>query len=287
MASGCLAILIQFQIAPKYAANLYAVIPWDSWYLRILFCLHEMSYVYHIWIFEAWSIIVCELYASSYTRIVREMTSVLEKLIELGVTEEVIDEHSISGESEKDSRKAKAFMEKFIWKRRLNPKTKVPSTDYDIMSLLHDYEKLTIATNFYNSWVGRLSGGIMCSNYSQFISDVFMIFQLLKEPETDFLAIFFYAHDATSGMIILIRMLIITSRLYPASEEFLRMLRKYLVFDTPLKKYLIKFQNGLRIMSTNLGGYKTKAITVPKGINALMNWYVNAAMWQRPKDRRT
>lgn len=33
------------------------------------------------------------------------------------------------------------------------------------------------------------------SNYSQFISDVFMMIQLLKEPETDLMAVFFFMED--------------------------------------------------------------------------------------------
>ncbi len=224
------------------------------------------------------------MYASSYTHIVREMTVTLQKLIDLGQRENLDDLPSI-GDLRRDA--SIPFKRKWVWRRKLNPKTKVPGTDYDIMTLLHDYRKMTIGTNSFNSWCGRLMGGTMGSNYSQFVTDVFMMIQLLKEPDTDMLGVAFYAQDACVGMWMIFRMLIIISRLYPASQEFLHALKQYLTFDTPLRPYLLKYQKGMRIIATNLGGYKTRAITVPQGVNALMNWYIAAAMWERPADRRT
>lgn len=92
---------------------------------------------------------------------------------------------------------------------------------------------------------------------------------------------------ACAGMTLLFRMLIIISRLYPTSTEFLEVFKKYVSHDVPHRKYLLKYQRTLRIIAAKLGGYSTKPITVTKGINALMNWYIAAAMWQRPTDRRT
>lgn len=290
MTAGALSIWVQFLTFPKYAAYIYAVVPWDNWFLRILFCTHEMIYVTHVWVHQAWSIVLCEVFANSYTHIVNEMTSVLRKLIDLGTRYKEASPHKSNGRQAAMSSKSeqlKSFKRKYIWKRKLNPETKVSGTDYDIMTLLWDYQRLMLATNSFNSWCGLLMGGTMGSNYSQFVSDVFMMIQLLKEPDVDTLGVFFYAEDALVGMWMLFRMLIIISRLYPASEEFLRTLKQYLMYDTPLKPYLLKHQKGLRIICTKLGGYKTKPITVPKGVNALMNWYIAAAMWQRPADRRT
>lgn len=82
-------------------------------------------------------------------------------------------------------------------------------------------------------------------------------------------------------------MLILISRLYPASSDFLDLFKVYLGHNLPRKKYLLRYQKTLRIIAAKLGGYSTKSITVPKGINALMNYYIGAAMWNRPVDRRT
>ncbi len=174
-----------------------------------------------------------------------------------------------------------------IAQRYLDPKTKVPGTEYDITTLLGDYEKMMMSTTAFNSWAGRLQGGTTGSNYGQFVSDVFMMIQLLKEPGTEFMDVFFFMEDACAGMIMLFRMLIIISRLYPASENFLKLFKRYVAHDVPQRKYLLKKQRTLKIISAKLGGYSTKSITVPKGINALMNWYIAAAMWQRPTDRMT
>ncbi|CAL8091343.1 unnamed protein product [Orchesella dallaii] len=295
VSAGCCALGIQFYMAPKYAANTYGFFLFDHWILRIFFCIHEVVFVYHIWVYQACSIILCEMFASSYTHIMRELTKTFKQLIDLGVRQCPITETEETGVLHQQQRQlrrnnsaaSKSFKNKFISKRRLDPKTIVPGTSYDIMTLLKDYEKMTLATNAFNSWAGLLMGGIMGSNYSQFVSDVFMMIQLLKEPETDMLAVFFYADDACAGMLILFRMLIIISRLFPASEEFLHVFKQYLTYDTPLRPYLLKYQRRVRIIATKLGGYRTKSITVPKGINALMQWYIAAAMWQRPVDRLT
>jgi len=294
VSAGCMALGIQFLIAPKYAANTYAFFIYDHWILRVIFCAHEVVFVYHIWIYQACSIILCEVFANSYTHMMNELTIVFKQLIDLGVrqhpTEDegnYLQEHEHQHQRRKQSAASKSFKNKYITKRRLDPRTKVPGTEYDIMTLLHDYEKMTLATNAFNSWAGKLMGGIMGSNYSQFVSDVFMMIQLLKEPETDMLAVFFYVDDACAGMLILFRMLIIISRLFLASEEFCHVFKQYLTYDTPLRPFLLKYQRRVRIIATKLGGYKTKSITVPKGINALMQWYINAALWQRPADRRT
>jgi len=288
---GVFAFIVQFFIAPKYAANIYAVVPYDNWLLRIIFCTHEIMYVYHIWVHQVSSIQLCEAFACSYTHIITEMTVLFEQLIDLGTRQEnqltgnpnlgdpdepsQNDQNSYENDFERkpNSAASKSFKRKFIAKRRLDPKTKVPGTQYDIMTLLRDYQKLTLAADSFNSSVGSIMGGTMGSNYSQFVSDVFMMIQLLKEPETDMLAVVFYAGDACAGMLILFRMLIIISRLYPTSSQFLHVLKQYLTYDTPLRPFLIKYQRCLRVIAANLGGYKTKAITVPKGINALMQWY--------------
>lgn len=313
---GCGALMVQFASAPKYALNTYAVVPVDNWIMAFIFAAHEYLYMFHIWSHQASSIVLCEVFACSYMHIIREMTVVLESLILQGRPVEVESTQSSntkvfsskrSGHREVNSRYRKnpqhrrlseeqhsrrhfevsEDINSRILKRYLDPHTKVPGTEYDIMALLSDYKKLMMSTTAFNKWAGLLQGGTTASNYGQFISDVFMMIQLLKEPETDLMAVFFFMEDACAGMIMLFRMLILISRLYPASEEFLSLFKVYLGHDMPRKKYLLKYEKTLRIVAAKLGGYSTKAITVPKGINALINYYIMAAMWQRPTDRRT
>lgn len=313
---GCGALMVQFASAPKYALNTYAVVPSDNWILAFIFAAHEYLYMFHIWSHQASSIVLCEVFAFSYTHIIREMTVVLESLILQGRPVEVestpkssrkVFSSAKSGHKERNSRYRRNPQHRRlsveeqsqrhfeiseetnsrIVKRDLDPSTKVPGTEYDIMTLLNDYKKLMLSTTSFNKWAGLLQGGTTASNYGQFISDVFMMIQLLKEPETDLMAVFFFMEDACAGMIMLFRMLIIISRLYPTSEEFLNLFKVYLGHNIPRKKYFLKYQKTLKIISAKLGGYSTKAITVPKGINALINYYIMAAMWKRPEDRKT
>lgn len=60
-----------------------------------------------------------------------------------------------------------------------------------------------LATREFNKWIGRIIAGIVAALYAQFVTDVFMMIQLLKEPETDFMAVCFYFADASAGMIMM------------------------------------------------------------------------------------
>lgn len=291
--------MVQFASAPKYALNTYAIVPYDNILLAFIFAAHEYLYMFHIWCHQASSIVLCEVFAVSYTVIIKEMTSVLERLIEQGHPVELptdrtsatpkaqVDIHFRRGESyQKHNEITNATRSKII-KRNLNVNTKVPGTRYDMKTLVADYKKIMFAAQQFNNWAGFLQGGTTGSNYGQFISDVFMMIQLLKEPETDLMAVTFFLEDACAGMIMLFRMLILISRLYPASETFLDLFNVYLCHDFPDKKYWRRYKRTMHIVASKLGGYSTKAITVPKGVNALMNWYIAAAMWKRPQDRLT
>lgn len=222
---GCSCLMIQFAAAPKYALNTYAVVPADNFLMAVIFAAHEYLYMFHIWSHQASSIVLCEVFAHTYTEIIKEMTTVLERLIAQGkhvyVPEPLTSRHN-SGNSYRESssdyelRKRQSRRKNMrnrrmsdeehlqrhiqiseetqakITKRYLDPTTKVPGTEYDIMTLLNDYKSLMLATSAFNSWAGRLQGGTTGSNYGQFVSDVFMMIQLLKEPETDLMAVFFF-----------------------------------------------------------------------------------------------
>lgn len=112
-----------------------------------------------------------------------------------------------------------------------------------------------------------------------------MLIQLLKEPEMDYFGVFFYIMDAVFGMVMLFRMLIILSRLYPQSEKFIHGIKLYVSYNNSLKRReLLKTIPALKLVSAKLSGYTVKPNSVPKGIHVLINWYIAAAMWKRPDD---
>ncbi len=57
------------------------------------------------------------------------------------------------------------------------------------------------AAREFNNWAGKCMGGTTMTNYAQFIVDVFIMIQLLKEPEPDYLGVFFFFEDAMAGML--------------------------------------------------------------------------------------
>jgi len=242
--------------------------------------------MFHIWIHQAFSIVLLEMFSVTYAALLSEMRNVLDQLSKHGAIQDFeelnIDDNQEPRELSKSALERMRRHRRFIPDRVLNPKDVLSGTHYCLSSLLHDYKKIMIAAQQFNAWAGKIMGGTTMSNYGQFISDVFMMIQLLKEPDVDFLGVFFFFEDACAGMTMLFRMLILVSKVYPASNEFLKTYKTYLQHQTPDRRYLIRYQKTLRIVATKIGGYSTNPTTVPHGINALMNYYIGAAMWKRP-----
>lgn len=204
---GCGALMIQFASAPKYALNTYAVVPLENFFVALIFAAHEYLYMFHIWSHQASSIVLCEVFACSYTHIIREMRSVLESLILEGQVveqEQVKSSHSrrmsktthsrgentpqFSGagyrlrnrrrmskeEQHQRHEELSTEIESKIVKRHLDPTTKAPGTEYDIMTLLADYKKLMISANAFNSWAGLLQGGTTARFYTDFMNGILL-----------------------------------------------------------------------------------------------------------------
>jgi hypothetical protein len=287
---GCGALLIQFYTSPKYSLNTYAVFPFDHWLLRIIFSAHEYIYMFHIWIHQAYSIVLLEVFSVTYSTLLNEMANVLQDLSRFGALKDADDIAQNDTKANANNRSShkeydtlhRIKKRRFIPDRILNSNDVLPNSHYCLNTLLVDYKRIMIAAHQFNSWAGKIMGGTTMSNYGQFISDVFMMIQLLKEPDVDFFGVFFFFEDACAGMTMLFRMLMIVSRVYPASEKFLNAYKTYLQHENPQRKYLLKYQKTLHVVATKIGGYSTNPTTVPKGINALMNYYIGAAMWHRP-----
>jgi len=126
-----------------------------------------------------------------------------------------------------------------------------------------------IASHQFNAWAGKLMGGSMLCNCGQFVSDVFMMIQLLKDPDIDLLGVAFFVEDACAGMTLLIRMLIILSRVYPSPGGFSQEFNSYLQHENPHWKYLSRIKRALQIVATEVGGYSTNPST-SQGINDLI-----------------
>jgi len=229
---------------------------------------------------------LCEVFAVTYTNLISKMRETMVSLSKTGTAKMLADELD-GAESSQSSQQNSRTSQRFLPDRVVDLKATARGTEYTILGLLEDYKSVMLGAKEFNSLVGRVMAGTNISNYGQFISDVFIMIQLLKEPETDIFAVMFFFYDACSGMVMMFRMLILMSRLYPASEEFLEAFKTYLQHETPIRRYLLKYKKNLRIVAAKIGGYSTSPITVPKGVHVLFNYYIGAAMWQRPLDRRT
>lgn len=271
---GTLALSIQFFYTPKFALNTYAIIPADTLLLRIIFCIHECMFMCHGYAYQAFTMVLAESYAVSYQHLLEEMNKALYSIIRMSKPKPLKQKEPASTKGKSGEMKKRIM---------------APGTEYDIQLLLEDYKKMMISAQFHNQWIGAVMGFPEAINYGQFVSDVFMLIQLLKEPETDYFSVFFYIMDAAFGMLMLFRMLIILSRLYPQGKRFIHGIKIYATLNTPLRRQLLKTIPSLKVVSAKLTGYTVQPQSVPVGVNVLINWYIAAAMWKRPDDpsRRT
>ncbi|CAL8125485.1 unnamed protein product [Orchesella dallaii] len=299
---GTIAFAVQFFFTPKYALNTYAIVPADTIPLQIFFCFHEMCFMWHSYAYQASAMVLAESYATSYQHILEEMNKALDSII--GSAQ--VDLHTTKNSQDKVTHKKmktatrnvnsnqqlrQALMTNAFrsTSKPIDLNITAPGTEYDIQTLLVDYKRVMISSMFHNQWIGLVMGPAEAFNYAQFVADVFMLIQLLKEPDTDFFGVFFYLLDATFGMIMLFRMLILLSRLYPQGKEFVQSLKTYATFNSSIRRMLVKTIPTLKVVSAKLTGAVVRPESVPVGINVLINWYICAAMWKRPDDpsRRT
>lgn len=150
--------------------------PYDHWILEFFFAVHEVVFIFHIWAHQASSIVLCEVFACTYTHLLREMTDVLQKLIERGKPIRRSESESKSrkgssvtvsgngigsGRRSDDSQRKRhtelvELVESKMVQRHLEPNAKIGN--YDIMTLLADYKKMMLSTAAFNNWAGKLQG---------------------------------------------------------------------------------------------------------------------------------
>ncbi len=139
---GCPCLAFQFLADPKYCGYTYAAFVWDTWWLRIIFCFHEFIFMMH----------ACHMNLSAcamHTFMGVTLSSLLNRMtdcIKIGY---------------------------------LNISSK-KCEGYSVEQLVFDYKQLMIITERINDWLAWKTLVIHVCGYCQFISDVFVLIQVLK-----------------------------------------------------------------------------------------------------------
>lgn len=151
-----------------------------------------------------------------------------------------------------------------------------------IESLLLDYKKIMLITTQFDDWAGSWIGGAVLFLFLEFILYVFVSIQTLAIPGSGFGDVIFYCQDTSFGMVIMFRMLVLMSRMYPASTHFLREVKNHINNELPQRqrKHLTKYHRALKVVDVRLGSKVVMPETVPEAIYSLTNYYISAAMYK-------
>ncbi|CAL8074777.1 unnamed protein product [Orchesella dallaii] len=189
---GSAAMLFQYLAAPKYCVFTYSAIQEDTLPLYILFGAHELLFIFHGWQFYGGIIYVSSCFGAELTHCIKTLTDVL---------------HSWSSNSGKRNRLVKfQHGSSAVEKQNANHVISVESRDQrtgnaikwvnSLDDIMMEYKKLIIWSDRINDYASYNFLVIHGLAYMQMISDVFVMIQLLRMPETDVIGIIFFAEDA-------------------------------------------------------------------------------------------
>lgn len=188
-------MLFQFLAAPKYCVFTYSAIEQDTLPLYILFGAHELLFIFHGWQFYGGIIYVSSCFGAELTQCIDTLTEVLVALMSsrglpnrLRVSTNsrmtdpfgkdlILDESQVQQSQGYTRRMRKGFVK-------------------SLEDVMMEYRKLTIWSdriNDYGSYNFLVIHGLA---YCQMVSDVFVMIQLLRMPETDVVSVVFFAEDA-------------------------------------------------------------------------------------------
>lgn len=193
---GSAAMLFQYLAAPKYCVFTYSAIAEDTTALYILFGAHELLFIFHGWQFYGGIIYVSSCFGAELIHCISTLTGVLQAL-----------PTSTYGNGERNR-----FLKSLSARNSVNSNSKNTSLNEQdeqmqiyrmkgsLLTALEDvmieYKKLTIWCDRINDYASYNFLTIHGLAYCQMVSDVFVMIQLLRMPETDVVSIIFFAEDA-------------------------------------------------------------------------------------------
>ncbi|XP_035705858.1 uncharacterized protein LOC118435003 [Folsomia candida] len=277
---GCVLLGAQFIYSPKYSVYTYAAFEHENDFLLAVFTCHEVFFMYNAWNGYLSIVILSSVNAVELSGILEGMTSYLLSQsvslscdIETALTQDL--NQCIIGASNNNNK---------IEGNRKNitdlGAVCTNSSYYNVYDVIADYKKLMLASDLLNSWCSYRIIGIHTIGYSQFITDVFIMIQLAKLPNTDWSAVMWFGEDAMVCIFMIFRMFSLMARVAPASENFMRQATECLSVDALHRKRNKKVAKTMRLVALKLGPCPVRPSSVGSSVMMLMNYYLCVALWK-------
>jgi hypothetical protein len=188
---GCFILGLQFVYSPKYSVYTYAAFEHENDILLLIFTCHEVAFMY-----SAWNGYLSIVTLSSVNAV--ELTGILSSLVKMIKTLELSKPYKNTGLRGKLAGKDIETIQIHLKETKISmPKNpNVIYSEYLMDEIISDYKKLMLCSDLLNSWCSYRIIFIHTIGYCQFITDVFIMIQLLRLPEMDLTAVMWFGEDA-------------------------------------------------------------------------------------------
>lgn len=308
---GCVCFLIQYNADPKYYTFTYAFIQDENWVMWSIFGAHEFIFMFHAWSMMTSSNCLFTFQAIALSNLIDGMSGAINNLASQQL---LLIKHDSSKTKSLGLNLTKNRSETLnVGVAKLSPIATIRR--YEKMEdIIFDYKQLMLINDLYNSWVSYKLVFLHVCGYCQFISDVFLAVQVLRLPQTGILDIWyatnkffsensmlywldwkplndfhfslhffrFYIEDSLVSMYMIYRVYNIMSRVEPASQQFFRVLRNYVISykSSTIKRQLLhKTVKTLKVVSLKIGPCPVERSTVLSAMEILGNYYICVALW--------
>lgn len=197
---GSAAMLFQYLAAPKYCIFTYSAIAEDTTTLYILFGAHELLFIFHGWQFYGGIIYVSSCFGAELIHCISTLASVLQALPTSshgnGERNRFLKSRSARNSVHSKGRDQQRNTTLYQLDEQLQMKRMKSSLVTALEDIMIEYKKLIIWSDRINEYASYNFLTIHGLAYCQMVSDVFVMIQLLRMPETDVVSIIFFAEDA-------------------------------------------------------------------------------------------
>lgn len=204
---GILAVIVQYDAAPKYCVFAYSMITYEDDFLKFIFGAHEALFLAHAWIVYGSVIYVSSVLGAELTYNLDSLKQVMEVFVDKAQTQyyrNLDRQHSELRErqfSSSPSSSSSSYSLSASDKKRsgmssvLKMEMSLRQVRYNPMSLITDYAHVHMVVTQINNFAAYNFLYMHGCSYVQMVSDVFQMIQILRGPEADFLAVMFFVED--------------------------------------------------------------------------------------------
>lgn len=186
---GVLAVVVQYDAAPKYCVFAFSIVESEDTFLKWVFGAHEVIFLAHAWLVYGSVIYISSAMGAEFTYNIETLQEVLESIAKnspnLKRRKRFSRGLSVLSANQLISHEVAS----------IELMSKLKATKYSPFTLVKDYVHLRMIVTELNRFAAYNFLYMHACSYIQMISDVFQLIQILRMPEASLMDAIFFAED--------------------------------------------------------------------------------------------